>query len=179
MLHKEKTGLIIVDVQGKLARIVHESETVLGNIQKLIQGCQILNLPIIWLEQNPQGLGKTVPELRAHLKNFQPLEKFTFNACDSSSFIQAIAESDIQQWLICGIEAHICVYQTSLGLLSRDYVVEVVSDCISSRSKANIDLALKKLQKHGASLTSVEMCFYELIKDARKEEFKRILPLIK
>ena len=179
MLNQEKTGLIIVDVQGKLARIVHESDALLSNIQILIQGCQILKLPIVWLEQNPQGLGQTVPELRELLKGYQSLEKNTFNACDSSSVIKAITESGVQQWLICGIEAHICIYQTALGLLSKGYDVEVVADCISSRSQANIDLALTKLQSKGVNLTSLEMCLYELIKDARKEEFKLILPLIK
>jgi len=179
MLKKETTGLIIVDVQGKLARIVHESAALLGNIQILIRGCRILKLPIVWIEQNPQGLGQTVRELRDLLEGYQPLEKFTFNACKSSRFIKAVSESGAQQWLVCGIETHICVYQTARGLLSRGYDVEVVADCVSSRSKANIDLALKKLQNKGASLTSLEMCLFELVKDARKDEFKRILPLIK
>ncbi len=70
MLNQEKAGLVIVDVQGKLASIVHESEELLRNIQVLIQGCQILKLPIVWVEQNPQGLGQTVPELRKLLKPF-------------------------------------------------------------------------------------------------------------
>lgn len=179
MLNQEKTGLIIVDVQGKLARMVHESEVLLANIQALIQGCQILNLPIVWLEQNPQGLGQTVPELSELLKGYQPLEKTTFDACSNHNFVEAITESGVQQWLVCGIESHICVYQTASGLLSRGYKVEVVADCVSSRTKANVDLALNKLQSKGASLTSLEMCLYELVKDARKEEFKQILSLIK
>jgi len=179
MLNQEKTGLVIVDVQGKLASIVHESDALLRNIQVLIQGCQILKLPIVWVEQNPQGLGQTVPELRELLKPDKPLEKYTFNACKSSSFEKAIIESNVQQWIVCGIEAHICLYQTALGLLSKGYDVEVVIDCISSRSKANIDLAISKLQQSGVGLTSVEMCLFELLKDARKEEFKQILPLIK
>ncbi len=117
--------------------------------------------------------------MRKLLEPNQALEKTTFNACESSSFEKAITESGVQQWIVCGIEAHICLYQTALGLLSRDYHVEVVTDCISSRSKANKDLAINNLQKNGASLTSVEMCLFELLKDARKEEFKQILPLIK
>jgi nicotinamidase-related amidase len=179
MLNQESTGLIIVDVQGKLARIVHESEAFLNNIKILIQGCQILKLPIIWLEQNPQGLGQTVSELGDLLNGYQPLEKFTFNACDNHTFVEEIAKSGAQQWLVCGIEAHVCIYQTCSGLLSRGYEVEVVADCISSRTKENIDLALAKLEDRGASHTSVEMCLFELIKDARKEEFRQILPLIK
>lgn len=179
MLNQEKTGLIIVDVQGKLARMVHESETLLNNIQTLVQGCQILNLPIVWLEQNPQGLGRTVPELSELLNGSQPLEKSTFDACRNKGFVDAISESSVQQWLVCGIESHICVYQTVAGLLATGYEVEVVADCVSSREKANVELALNKLQTKGASLTGLEMCLYELVKDAGKAEFKQILALIK
>lgn len=179
MLNQTTAGLIIVDVQGKLARMVHDSETLLSNIKILIQGCKILNIPIVWLEQNPQGLGQTVPELSALLEDYQPLEKHTFNACDSNNFNKAIIQSGVQQWLVCGIEAHICLYQTTLGLLSNNYDVEVVADCISSRSKANVDIALTKLQSRGAHLTSLEMCLFELVKDSRTAAFKQILSLIK
>lgn len=179
MLARENTGLIVVDVQGKLAQIVYESKAMIKNIEILIQGCRILEIPIIWLEQNPAGLGRTVPELQKHLNGYQPLEKFTFNACDTPKVVEAIADSGAVEWLVCGIEAHVCVYQTSLGLISRDYRVEVVTDCVSSRSKANIEIALEKLQDSGAGLTSLEMCLFEMLKDARREEFKKLLPLIK
>lgn len=179
MLHHENTGLVIVDVQGKLAAMVDKSEDLLANIQTLIQACNILKLPIILLEQNPQGLGKTVPQLKQLLPDHVAFEKHTFNACANGGFMNAISESSIQQWLVCGIEAHICVYQTALGLVSSGYEVEVVSDCVSSRSNTHVDLALNKLQNNGVNLTSLEMCIYELIKDSRQAEFKAILPLIK
>lgn len=179
MLIQENTGLILIDVQGKLARIVNESEKLISNLEKIIRGGQILELPIIWIEQNPQGLGATVPELAGLLKNQQPLEKYSFNAMENESFKKAIIDSDRTQWLICGIEAHICVYQTVLGLLSHNFEVEIVADCVSSRAKENIDLALKKLQHKGADVTTVEMCLYELVKSSKNEVFKEILNLIK
>lgn len=179
MLIQENTGLILIDVQGKLARIVNESEKLISNLEKIIRGGQILELPIIWVEQNPQGLGATVPELAGLLKNQQSLEKYSFNAMDNESFKQAIIDSGRKQWLVCGIEAHICVYQTVLGLLSHNFEVEIVADCISSRAKENIDLALKKLQHKGANVTTVEMCLYELVKSSKSEVFKEILNLIK
>jgi len=179
MLEREKTGLILIDVQGKLAQIVHESEAMLKNIEILIQGCKILNIPIVWLEQNPAGLGRTLPQLLEHLSGHHPLEKYTFNACDTPSIVEAITASGVTEWLVCGIETHICVYQTALGLLSRGYKVEVVADCVSSRTEANIKLALKKLRDNGVGLTSLEMCFFEMLKDARQEEFKKLLTLIK
>ncbi|MEN2399080.1 hydrolase [Flavobacterium sp. MC2016-06] len=179
MLIQENTGLIIVDLQGRLARIVNESEKLVSNLEKLIRGCQILSLPIVWVEQNPQGLGHTIPELEKLLVNQKPLEKFSFNAFDNDSFKQAVLESNRKQWLICGIEAHICVYQTALGLLENNFEVEIVSDCVSSRSKESIDLALQKLQTKGAALTNIEMCLYELVKNSKREIFREILNLIK
>ncbi|SFE01547.1 hydrolase [Flavobacterium phragmitis] len=179
MLTQENTGLIIVDVQGKLARIVHESEKMISNLEKLIRGCQILSLPIIYLEQNPNGLGNTVLELKQLLENQKAIEKYTFNAFENDEFKNAVLKTKRKQWLICGIEAHICVYQTAMGLLENNFEVEIVTDCTSSRSKNSIDLALQKMQQKGISLTNVEMCLYELVKDSRNENFRAILGLIK
>lgn len=179
MLVQEKTGLIVIDVQGKLARIVHNSEKLTDNLEKLIRGCQLLSIPIIWAEQNPNGLGKTIPELEKLFANQQPIEKFSFNALDNEGFKKAVINSGKKQWLICGIEAHICVYQTACGLLEENFEVEVVADCISSRFEASILIALQKLQQKGASLTTIEMCLYELVKDSRSKIFKEILTLIK
>lgn len=179
MLTQETTGLIIIDVQGKLARIVNESEKLVSNLEKLIRGCQILSIPIIYAEQNPKGLGSTIPEIGKLLSPQKPVEKYTFNALENEAFKKAILESNRKQWLICGIEAHICVYQTVLGLLSHNFEIEVVADCVSSKSKDSVELALEKLQNKGAGLTNVEMCLYELVKDSRREIFKEILTLIK
>ncbi|WP_431241866.1 hydrolase [Flavobacterium sp. P21] len=169
----------MIDVQGKLARIVYESEKLVSNLEKLIRGCQILSIPIIWAEQNPEGLGSTIPELEKLLTGQKPIEKYSFNAFENESFKNAIIDSGRKQWLICGIEAHICVCQTAMGLLSNNFEIEIVADCVSSRSKDSIELALQKLQTKGAHLTNIEMCLYELVKDSRKETFKKILTLIK
>ena len=179
MLSPQNTGLLIIDVQGKLARSMLDSETLLSNLQQLIEGCKMLNLPIVWLEQTPLKIGETVTELKPLLKEHQPLAKYTFNGCEDIHVMNAIASSSVQQWLVCGIEAHICVYQTALDLVTKGYNVEVVSDCVSSRSKFNLDLALQKMQLNGVGLTSVEMCFFELMGNPLSEEFKKILTIIK
>lgn len=179
MLQQESTGLIIVDVQGKLLDVMHDNQRLLNNIQTLIAGCKILDLPIVWLEQNPQGLGQTDFKVSELLADYRVIEKYTFNACDNSRFINTVIEANVKQWLVCGIEAHICVYQTCLGLLAQQLEVEIVTDCISSRTKMNCDLAIQKLQSHGVNITSVEMCLYELLRDSRKAEFKQILSLIR
>ncbi len=179
MLHTENTGVILIDVQGKLAKIVHESDKLIANIARFIEGAQILDLPIIWLEQYPKGLGKTVEQISSLMPDNKPIEKFTFNCYADEKVKQAVDNSQRTKWLVCGIEAHICVYQTSMGLLTNNFEVEVLTDCISSRLEENVKFATAKLQSKGVGLTNTEMCFYELLKSSKHPKFKEILPLIK
>lgn len=179
MLVKNDTGLIVVDVQGKLARLVHDSKSVVANLTKLIQGAKVLGLPILWLEQNPDKLGSTVEELSELLAGQSPITKFTFDAGKEPEFVSALHSTDVKTWLICGIEAHICVYQTATHLKNLGFEVELVADCVASRTKANKKLAISKLTSKGIGMTGLEMCLYELVGDCRTEEFKSILKLIK
>ncbi|WP_394248511.1 isochorismatase family protein [Vibrio profundi] len=181
MLTKDNTGLIIVDVQGKLASLVHESEVIIENTIKLVKGALALELPIIWLEQNPERLGPTVEGINSLLSDagIEPISKFTFSGCSESKFNEAVSEANVDSWLICGIETHICVYQTAKTLTIEGHNVEVVSDCCSSRTPENKALALSKLQAEGVAVTGLEMCLYELVEDSRAPVFKEILSLIK
>ncbi|REG84304.1 isochorismatase family protein [Marinomonas pollencensis] len=180
MLVKETTGLIVVDIQGKLARQVYDSEFFICHCEKLIKAAQTLALPIIYLEQNPDKLGSTIEEIHSLLAPLAPIEKFTFNACEDAKFVEAVqAESQVTTWLVCGIETHICVYQTAIGLLDRGYGVHLVSDCVASRTQANKQLGITALMNKGAAITGLEMCLYELVKDSRAPEFRSLLGLIR
>ncbi|EGA66681.1 hydrolase [Vibrio brasiliensis] len=179
MLDRTNTGLVIVDVQGKLASLVHDSDTLIANCAKLTQGAQLLGLPIVWLEQNPEKLGPTVDSVRQLLKDVTPISKFTFNGCGEPEFVEAVRQANVENFLLCGIEAHICVYQTALALAQRDYDVHLVTDCISSRLEQNKQLSVRKLLNKGIDITCLEMCLYELVKDCRSDEFRSILKLIK
>lgn len=179
MLLREKTGLVVVDIQGKLARIVHDSQSMIGQSAKLVQGAKALGLPVLWLEQNPEKLGATLPELQSMLEPLRPIPKYSFNGCGEPDFVAAVRNAAVDTWLLCGIEAHICVYQTALGLKNLGCKVEVVADCVSSRARANKELALSKLAAKGVGITCLEMCLYELIADCRAPEFRTILGLVK
>ncbi|BBM65049.1 hydrolase [Vibrio alfacsensis] len=180
MLSKNTTGLIVVDVQGKLASLMHESEALIENITKLVKGAKALDLPIVWLEQNPERLGPTVEPIREVLAtDHLAIAKYTFDGCKASTFKLAVENTNVDTWLVCGIEAHICVYQTAVSLRQMGFRVELVTDGISSRTPANKALALAKLTATGVGLTGVEMCLYEMVEDCRAPEFKEILTLIK
>lgn len=180
MLVQDNCGLLIIDIQGQLARMVQRSELVIANTVKLIRCAHALSMPVIWVEQNPQGLGITVSEIsKAMAADNIVLEKFHFSALSQPSIEQAINSSGRNHWLVAGIESHVCVYQTVLSLLECKLDASVVSDCVSSRLQSNIDLALANMRQHGAHITSLEMAIFELMGSAKHPKFREILAIIK
>ena len=178
MLTKDQTALVIIDVQGKLAQIVEESELVIQNIAKAVQCANVLEIPILWLEQYPKGLGTTV-ETIANEINGTPIEKITFSAYDNEQFVQALEATGCKNILLTGIEAHICVYQTAKHLLANGYNVEVMADCISSRTNGNREVGLQKMLQLGATISSVEMAYFEMLQIAKGDQFKAISKIVK
>ena len=179
MLKIENASLLIVDIQGNLANSMYGKELLFKNAQKLIKGIQILGIPIICTEQNPKGLGPTIPEIADLLSNIQPISKMTFSCCQNDRFIQALKALNRKQILIAGIETHVCIYQTSSDLVDLGYEVQVVTDAVSSRNIENKEIGLRKMRDCGVSLTSVETALFELLKVAEGEQFKEILKIVK
>ena len=179
MLKIENTTLLIIDIQGKLAHLMHEKERLFKNVQKLIKGIQILGIPILWVEQNPHGLGPTIPEIADILSNIQPISKMSFSSCGNDDFLQALKALNRKQVLVAGIEAHVCVYQTAADIVDIGYEVQVVTDAVSSRSLENKEIGLQRMRDSGVSLTSVETALFELLKVAEGEQFKEILKIVK
>lgn len=178
-LDLKKTVLVLIDVQGKLAQAMHRKEDLFANLVKLVQGAQALGLPILWLEQNPDGLGSTIPELAGLLAEHQPIIKFSFSACGENAFMKALTHLNRRQLLLAGIETHVCVYQTAADLCGQGYDVQVVADAVSSRTPENRKIGLHRIRTAGASLTSVETALFELVAVARGEVFKRLLRIVK
>lgn len=175
----DETALIVIDVQGKLSKIMHESVEIIQNLEALIQGAQLLDIPILWLEQYPKGLGQTTEAVQQHLSSEQPIEKMTFSAYKTEEFKQQLQQLNKKSLLVTGIESHVCVYQTVQDLLKTNYEVELVTDCISSRTLANKNVGIEKMTSLGAKITSVEMALFELMQTAEHPKFKEISNLIK
>jgi len=179
MLTVENTALLIIDVQGKLAQLMQGKEVLFENLQRMIKGAQILGIPIIWTEQNPRGLGPTIPEVAPLLSNSQPIHKLSFSCCGNEDFMRELRALNRKQILITGIEMHICVYQTAMDLINLGYEVEVVADAVSSRTVENKEIGLEKVRDGGGKLTSTETALFELLKVAEGEKFKEILQIMK
>ena len=117
MIALNDTQLVIIDIQGKLSQIVHESERVLYNSRIMIEGCRLLGIPIVWLEQLPEKLGATHPSIAEVLTGLSPIAKSCFSAYANASFVEQLESNNCKQVVLIGIETHICVYQTAVDLL--------------------------------------------------------------
>ena len=179
MLAMENTVLVLVDFQEKLARAMHEKEALLESTIKLVQGAKVIGLPIIWTEQNPKGLGSTVPEVAALLSDLQPVTKLSFSCCGEVRFMEQLDALNRKQALVAGIESHVCVYQTVMDLLHLGYEVQVVADAVSSRTLQNKAIGLERCRELGASITSAETALFELLRVAEGDKFKQMLKVVK
>lgn len=176
-LPRPGTTLVIVDVQERLVPAMPEKvyRQVLANIQLLRQAAELLRLPVLTTEQYPRGLGHTVAELRGG----KTIEKITFGCCGEPAFLKALDELETRRVLLVGMEAHVCVYQTLLGLRQEGFGVHLVQDAICSQRKTDYRAALQNAPHAGAILTSTEMALFQLLERAGTVEFKAISTLIK
>jgi nicotinamidase-related amidase len=179
MLETDHVVLLIIDIQGKLARLMHGKELLFNNVQKLIKGIRAIGIPILWVEQNPQGLGPTIPEIADLLTGVEPISKMSFSSCRNERFLRALKALNRKQVLIAGIETHVCVYQSAADLVALGYEVEVVVDAVSSRTTENKEIGLQKLRDARVALTSVETALFELLKMAEGKLFKEIIKIVK
>jgi nicotinamidase-related amidase len=179
MITSADTALILVDVQAKLAPAMHAKDLLLENLKRLIQGARILEIPILWTEQNPTGLGPTLPEIADLLPNQKPVSKSSFSCCGNEQFRNELNALNRKNMLIAGIEAHVCVYQTAADLINLQCKVQVIADAVASRTPENKRIGLEKSKSVGACLTSTETVLFELLRDAKSEKFKEIIKLVK
>jgi|TARA_R110000851_G_scaffold179381_1_gene326443 nicotinamidase-related amidase len=180
MLTAEQSVLMIVDVQGKLAQVMQQSAPLHQKLAILIQGAQLFDIPIIWLEQLPDKLGPTSEELSQLLsQTTQPIAKKHFSGWHCEEVKQQLNSLKRHNVILAGIETHVCVYQTCQDLLANDYQVHLVADAMSSRGTDNKVLGVQMMLNDGAKLTNVESLLFELQHVAQGDRFKALLKLIK
>jgi nicotinamidase-related amidase len=178
-INRAKAGLVVVDIQEKFVPVIHEMQRVIQNSLRLINGAIILRVPIFATEQNRKGLGATVPEIASAIPGFAPMEKSAFSCCGTPGFVEALRAKGVEDVVLCGIEAHVCVCQTSLGLPEAGFRPFVVADAISSRTPENHRLAVERMRDAGAVIVSTEMILFELLERAGTDEFKQMLKVVK
>jgi len=177
MLDRDAAALVVVDVQEAFRPAVLDFDDVVGATSVLVRGAAALGVPLVVTEQYPRGLGSTVEELTGleEMEGVPALEKVEFSAARAEGF-------DLggrTQALICGIESHVCVWQTAHDLIEQGVQVHVAQDAVSSRTAANRDLGLHRMEQAGATLTSTETALFEMLGKAGGEDFKAVQRLVR
>jgi nicotinamidase-related amidase len=175
VLRRDSTLLVVVDAQEAFRPAVLDFDRVVHNTAVLVQGAKALGVPVVATEQYPKGLGHTVPEVAEHLNGVEPIEKTCFSAAAADGF----DPDGREQVLVCGIESHVCVSQTAHDLIDRGLEVHVARDAVTSRTEENREVGLRKMERAGAVITSVETALFELLGAAGSDEFKTVQRLIK
>jgi len=176
---KEFTTGLIIDIQERLFPAMYEKETLLRNCQILIQGLTKIKIPLLVTQQYTKGLGETVSEIKSVISDFSFVEKRNFSCCDEPVAMQKLNETGTKNIIICGIESHVCVLQTAVDLKEAGFNPIVVMDCVSSRSRENIEMARERFRYEAIMMTSCESILFELTRSSAATEFKAVSKLVK
>lgn len=179
LLKSENTGLVIIDMQEKLMAAMEKKERVVERAVQLIHLARVFDLPIIVTEQNPKGLGLTLPEIQENLASYDPIEKMQFNALGVGGFNKRLEEVRLHNIILMGVETHVCVFQTCVSLLERGYRVHIPHQAVDSRTSQNRQIGLSLMRDSGALISSAETIIFQLLQKAGTKQFKTMLKYVK
>jgi len=180
ILDRSRAALAVIDIQEAFRTAMPDFEMLAVRASTAIRGFQVLGLPVLVTEQYPKGLGPTAEEIRLVMPDgYEAIEKTAFSSCGASAFVDKLNELGVKQVVLCGLETHVCVNQTAHDLLDRGFEVHLLHDCVSSRFEYDRLIGLAKMARSGVIESSIEMAFFELMRDAKHEHFKEIQSLIR
>ena len=187
-LNPKTTAFILIDIQDKFIPTMNKIEDVIKNVNILVKASEILKIPLIVTEQYPKGLGNTIDEIKLpeynkeNLNNVTKIKKIHFSCFGCKEFtgkLEELKKKGITSLVLFGIEAHVCVLKTALDALEKGFDVHVIADAVTSRSKHNKRIANQRMMQSGVFLSSTEIILFQLIDEAKGDEFKAISGLVK
>jgi nicotinamidase-related amidase len=176
ILDRTSSILLVIDFQSRLMPAIEGGMAAVGNARRLLEAADMLDVPVLFTEENAAGLGPTVPELAPYAKG-RLAHKMSFDACREPDFAALVGER--RQVVVAGCETHVCVLQTALGLLDAGKFVYLVRDAVGSRRTESKEAALRRLERHGAEIVTTEMVVFEWLGSAHHPRFREAVRLIK
>ncbi len=177
-LERDGTLFVIIDIQDTLLKKCQDWERVVDRSVVFSQFCHVVNMPIVMTEQYPKGLGRTNLQVQEAVGQ-EPIPKTTFNCFGEEAFVMALEEHEPKTLVLAGIEAHVCVLQTALDAIVRDYSVHVLVDTCSSRADWMAENAFARMAQAGVVISNTESAMFEMVGDSADPLFKRMLFLVK
>ncbi len=175
----EQAYVLVVDLQETYRSKLFEWERTVERACVLIRAAHMLELPVVYTEQYPKGLGPTAPEVKDALGDVPGFEKRTMSALGAGGLLEYVATLERSQAIVVGIETQACINQTVHDLLGRGTLVHLAVDAVSSRHEREHTLALDKLLRSGAIGSSVEGIVLECLRTADHPSFKAVQALLK
>ncbi len=179
MIDSKQCILVLVDAQIKLIEHMSGKDRLVGNLARAVKGALMLDIPVIWTEQAPDKMGRTVPELETLLTRQQPIHKKSFSCCGEPRFMTELEDSGRDHVFLCGIETHVCIYLSAVDLKAGGYKPEIIADCVSSRKAIDRDIALDRLRSQHILSTCVETFLFEAMGTADHPRFRELIKIIK
>lgn len=179
-LSDKNLGLVVIDIQERFKPVVSSFDAIAANSAILIRAFMTLSIPVVATEQYPKGLGPTAEPVASALgRTIKPLEKKSFSCFGADGFVGQLDRHKIITACVCGIETHVCVYQTVLDLIENGIAVAVVADACGSRKEMDHATAIRRMEACGAVVMTVEMVLFDLLKTAKNPVFKDVQRLVK
>jgi nicotinamidase-related amidase len=178
-IRKEDTAALVVDFQEKLFPFIHESENLIKNTVRLINGLKVLGISMFVTEQYSKGLGNTIEPIGEALGEYSHIEKSSFSCCGNSDVCKVLEKSGMKNILVFGIEAHVCVLQTTVDLIQLGYKPVLIEDCVSSRNPNDKRIAIERMRNEGALISTYESILFELCEVSGTDTFKAISKIVK
>ena len=174
----KKNALLLIDIQQKILNPINSKDIIIKNIKKLLNAYQILDENIFISEQNPLKLGSTIPDLLTR-GSFKKIQKMDFSLARSKDLMDELNNLKITNLIVCGFETHICIQQSVLDFLQKEYEVLVISDAMGSRNNLDHEISLQRMLQKGAIITTAESIIFEICKTSDRKEFEEIRNIIK
>ncbi len=175
----KETLAVVVDIQGLLFPHIHEFQILEQNQRILIEGLKLMGIPLLVTQQYTEKLKPTIASLSQAIGDFEPIEKMAFSCCDEPAFAEELALQGKRNVILFGIETHVCVLQTCIDLMENGYQPVIVADCVGSRNPYDKEIALDRMRKDGAIITTKESLLFELQRVSGTDRFKAISKLVK
>ena len=178
-LQRHDSFLLVIDIQSKLARAIHDAQAVIARNVALVRAARLLEVPVFATEHCPDRIGATVPELRTLLDSSEIMAKTQFCAADEPAILARLKALGRRQAVVTGMEAHVCAMQTALGLQEHGFTPFFSRDAAGSRHAADRDAALDRLRAANIATISAEMAMFEWLGHANDPAFREVLALVK
>ena len=175
VLARETSALLVIDFQSRLMPAIEDAAAIVANARRLLDAAELLGVPVLFTEQNADGLGPTMPELR--LQSAGLFHKMTFDACRMPGFLNELPAG--RDLVVAGCETHVCVLQTVLGLIAAGRRAYLVRDAVGSRRAESKEAALRRLERYGAEVVTTEMVLFEWLQTADDPRLRSVIELVR